>query len=125
MLNEQEARDAVNHGETLVNASGQVGFAAEIATDRETILVRLAAGTWMQWEDILDLSPFDAQRCIVKLGEPYHMQECGRPVEYLAPERAAAEGRHCGWYHIDRTMIGHHAVPASWIGRPTSEKVTA
>jgi len=59
-------------------------------------------------------------RCIAKLGEPYEMQECGRDVEYVAPERAAAEGRYCGWYHTDRTVIGHHAVPESWVGLPTS-----
>lgn len=120
MMTEEQAREAVNAGDTLRDAVGNTGFAAEITTDGETVMVRLAAGSWSQWTDILDLTPFNAQRCIVKLGEPYEMQECGRPVEFLTPMRAAREGRYSGWYHIDRTMHGHHAVPGSWVGLPTS-----
>lgn len=54
------------------------------------------------------------QRCVAKIGEPFRMTECGKPAEYLSEDQAAAEGlTYSGWYHLDRSVPGHHAVPAS------------
>lgn len=50
------------------------------------------------------------ERCIVKLGEPYAMYECGAATEYRSDPAGYA-----GWYHRDTTIIDHHAVPGSWI----------
>lgn len=53
--------------------------------------------------------------CIAKLAAP--MRECGKPVEFLTKEQAAAHGHiYSGWYHVDLdpTTTLHHAVPRSW-----------
>lgn len=58
------------------------------------------------------------ERCIAKIGEPFHMRECGEPCEYLTADRAVDEGLsgYAGWRHIDRTLAEHHgAVPRSWL----------
>lgn len=49
--------------------------------------------------------------CARKLGEPYRMHECGKPVVYLtAGERG---NTYSGWYHED--PADHNAVPRRWV----------
>jgi hypothetical protein len=41
-------------------------------------------------------------------------RSCGLEVEYLA---AGEHGvTYTGWYHLDGVIVGHHAVPGSWVG---------
>jgi hypothetical protein len=54
--------------------------------------------------------------CVAKIGEPFHMTECGKPVEYLTAEQAEAEGpQYSGWRHVDRDLSSHHGVPSRWL----------
>ncbi len=47
-------------------------------------------------------------RCIVKLGKPGQMHECGETCWYSSDTRA---GRYSGWYHLNESITDHHAVP--------------
>lgn len=58
------------------------------------------------------------QRCVSKIGEPYRMRECGRPVEYLTQQDAVTRNRgaYSGWYHIAPTLDADHwPTPESWV----------
>lgn len=67
-------------------------------------------------EDCFSSGPWPPQQpCAAKVGEPFHMRECGEPVEY----RAAGEtDLYSGWYHVDRALdarLGHHGVPRQMV----------
>jgi hypothetical protein len=49
------------------------------------------------------------ERCIVKIGEPGNLRECGAATEY------GQRDLYTGYYHKDTTITDHHAVPGSWI----------
>lgn len=49
------------------------------------------------------------ERCIVKVGEPGRLRECGAATVYTR------RGPYTGWYHRDETITDHGAVPGSWI----------
>lgn len=55
--------------------------------------------------------------CIAKVGEPFHMKECGEPVEYVTAGdpiyQGAAQAVYTGFYHVFETK-GHHAVSRRW-----------
>lgn len=57
--------------------------------------------------------------CVAKIGEPFRMTECRRPVIYLTADQALETGRgaYTGWYHQDAStaVAGHHGVPARMI----------
>lgn len=56
------------------------------------------------------------QTCIVKVGKPGELAECGLLCEYLTEKQASEQGLLCsGWRHADRNITDHHAVPKSWI----------
>lgn len=45
-------------------------------------------------------------KCIAKIGEPFHMSECGAEIVY----RAATPTTYSGWRHVD-PIADHGAVP--------------
>jgi hypothetical protein len=58
------------------------------------------------------------QSCVAKVGEPFHMTECGRPCVYLGLSiaRVICVGENSGWYHLPLGEHGnHHAVPESFV----------
>lgn len=47
-----------------------------------------------------------AQACAAKLGEPYRMAECGKPIVFLTAEmlgtaEGGISGMFSGWYHSE------------------------
>ena len=63
----------------------------------------------------------DKDICVAKVGTPdvaRGMETCGQECEYLTTEQAQALGgpRYSGWYHTDRNITDHHAVPKRMIG---------
>jgi len=53
------------------------------------------------------------QKCVAKLGEPYHMYECGEPCEYHVSD---STHRYSGWYHVDPSLDAtHFPVPKSMV----------
>jgi hypothetical protein len=57
----------------------------------------------------------DKSRCIVKIGTPEELHECGQPCEFLTALEASAKGLYSGWHHVDTATRDHNAVPRSWI----------
>jgi hypothetical protein len=58
------------------------------------------------------------RRCVAKVGEPFHMAECGRSCVYLDLLRyhVFGMGDDSGWYHLPLGERGnHHAVPESFV----------
>lgn len=57
--------------------------------------------------------------CVTKLGPPFRMYECGRPVRYLTAEQAkeSGSGIYEGWYHTDPAVDAgsHFGVPRRMI----------
>lgn len=59
----------------------------------------------------------EQERCAAKIGEPYHMSECGKPVEYVNAGDTCTSGAiavNSGWHHVE-PIADHGAVPRSWV----------
>ena len=41
-------------------------------------------------------------------------RQCGAEIEYREPD-GSSWPVHSGWYHLDRGIVDHNAVPLSWV----------
>lgn len=58
-MNEIQIRNAIATGAVLRDFDGETGQAVEVATDGETLAVRIEAENFSRWSDSLDLSPVE------------------------------------------------------------------